>query len=141
MNIYCDMDGVLANFYKEKNCLERFENEKGFFKRLEPIRNNIKTIKELIKNGYNVYILSASPNEQADNDKKEWLKKYIPELENEHIIIIRNGKNKADYVKTEKDNILMDDYGKNIKDFENKGYKGYKIGKYRTIRKGVLANC
>ena len=63
-----------------------------------------------------MFILSASPNRQADNDKKEWLKKYIPELESDQIIIMRNGKKKVNYMKTA-DGILLDDYSKNLQEW------------------------
>ena len=77
LNIYVDMDGVLADFFAEPNCVERFETEKGFFRRLKPLTNNVATIRKAIADGkYNVYILSASPNARCDNDKRKWLKKY-----------------------------------------------------------------
>ena len=34
LNIYCDMDGVIADFNNEPNAVERFATEKGFFKKL-----------------------------------------------------------------------------------------------------------
>ncbi len=135
-NIYCDMDGVLANFNKEPNAVERFENEIGFFYRLEPIKSNVKALIELINNkNFNVYILSASPNKQADFDKKMWLGKYLPQMKRENIILMRNGQNKADFVKTKENNILFDDYSKNVNDFIEKGFQAYQIKKYKTIKR------
>ena len=73
INVYCDMDGVIADFEGQKNALERFQTEKGFFKQLTPI--NKEGFQALLNNPYiNLYILSASPNKQADRDKIEWLK-------------------------------------------------------------------
>lgn len=131
--IYVDMDGVLANFDKEINAVERFAKEEGFFKKLKPISSNVAFINDLISNGFNVCVLSASPNKSADNDKIEWLKRYIPNLKK--YIIIRNGENKADFVKTNGVNVLFDDWGKNCRDFEDKGFKAYQVKKYKTIRK------
>ena len=66
-NIYCDMDGVLADFMKETDAVARFRKEKDFFTNLQPFALNVATIKDLIADGnYNVFILSASPNKREE---------------------------------------------------------------------------
>ena len=125
---YCDMDGVLADFNNEPQALERFEKEKGFFYNLKPIEENIEFIKALVDSGESVRILSASPNKIADDDKIKWLRKYMPYINKNRIIIIRNGQNKADFVETKGKNILFDDYGKNCNQWEEKPkHKAYKV--------------
>ena len=89
------MDGTLARF-NVRNALERFENERGFFANLLAYKG-IENINEMVKNG-NIYVVSASPNIYADIDKKTWLKKYIPNLKNENILLCRNGQNKAKFI-------------------------------------------
>lgn len=116
-NIYIDMDGVLADFFAEEKCVERFEREAGFFRRLKPLKKNVAAVRKAIADGkHNIFILSASPNERCDQDKIRWLNYYLPELETENAIIMRNGEKKADYMRTA-DGILFDDYGKNIQDW------------------------
>lgn len=111
------MDGVLADFNAEPNAVERFASEKGFFQMLKPMAKNLNALRLLNQlKGVNVYILSASPNRQADKDKKEWLKLYLPELENDQIIIMRNGKKKVNYMRTD-EGVLLDDYGKNLREW------------------------
>lgn len=114
--IYCDMDGVLADFNGEKNAIERFKTEKHFFRKLKPIIENVEAIKTLINKGYKVAILTTSPSKRADHDKKMWLKKYLPEIKN--IIYGRPSEKKIDLInKTTLHTILFDDYGKNIKEW------------------------
>ena len=96
-NIYVDMDGVLADFNAEPDGVNRFRTEKGFFKKLKPLKKNVKTLKKLLADGnHKVFILSASPNEDADGDKSLWLKKYLPMLQTENIIFCRNNQRKVD---------------------------------------------
>jgi len=132
--LYFDMDGILADFDNEPNALTRFKKEKGFFATLQPIEENIKAVKKLIAEGKKVYILSVSPNRQADTDKKSWLKKYLPEVKEKNIYIIRTGtpKNKAVKVKRA---ILFDDYRLNVRKWiDAGGYLAIKITQ-RTDKK------
>ena len=141
-NIYVDMDGVLADFFGETDCVERFEHETEFFLKLKPLRKNVEAVKRATVDGrYNVFVLSASPNERCDREKKLWLLKYIPELTDGNIIIMRCGEDKSKYMRTP-DGILFDDYGKNIREWvcHNVGYnRAVKIRKDGDVADGLLA--
>lgn len=54
--VYCDMDGVLADFDAEPNAVERFRNEKDFFANLTPIAENLLGLATLKFLGAKVYI-------------------------------------------------------------------------------------
>ena len=127
--IFLDMDGTIAKF-NVKNALERFAVEEGFFAKLGAYKN-IEEINEMAKGG-NVYIISASPNIQADNDKMKWLDKYLFNLPKENIVFCRLGENKAEIIKMKlgfeisEETILVDDYTKNLNEWEEQGGTGIK---------------
>ena len=123
--LFLDMDGTIAKFNSKKNALERFATEKGFFSSLKPFKY-IDTINNLIKNNVvEVYVISASPNAQADQDKLVWLKTYLKELKETNICFCRIGTNKANEIKKQLnidiDNncYLLDDYTKNLIEWNN----------------------
>ena len=126
--IFLDLDGTLAKF-NVKNALQRFETEKGFFANLGAYKG-IEKINEMAKNG-NVYIISASPNIQADIDKMTWIKKYLPNIPKNHIVICRCGECKALVLRRlglviDKNCYLLDDYTKNLTEWESVGGVGIK---------------
>ena len=127
--IFLDLDGTLARF-NVRNALERFDKEEGFFAKLKAYKN-IEVVNELAKTN-KLFIISASPNEQADKDKMKWIKRYLPNICLNNITICRIGENKAkiiqDKYNIEIDNecYLLDDYTKNLKEWESFGGKGIK---------------
>ena len=127
--IFLDLDGTLARF-NVRNALERFDNEIGFFANLLAYKG-IEIVNELAKTNQ-LFVISASPNEQADKDKMIWLEKYLPNISIENITLCRLGQNKAQIIQ-DKYNItineecyLLDDYTKNLNEWENFGGKGIK---------------
>lgn len=127
--LFLDLDGTLANF-NVRNALERFDKEIGFFERLNAYVG-IEIINDLAKQG-NLFVVSASPNEQADKDKMKWIKKYLPNLSIENVTICRIRENKAKVIKgkysisIDENCFLLDDYTKNLNEWESFGGIGIK---------------
>lgn len=129
IRIFLDLDGTLARF-NVRNALERFDKEEGFFARLKAYKN-IEIVNELAKTNQ-LYIISASPNEQADKDKMIWIEKYLPNIKIENITICRLGQNKAQIIQDkynitiDKECYLLDDYTKNLNEWEQYNGSGIK---------------
>lgn len=119
MTYYVDMDGVIANFHKEPykytNAISR-----EWIANLDPFTYNIEIIRNLILAKHTVYILSKSAHENAKLGKLDWLRKYLPEIPAENIIIIVGNGKKIDYMREE--GILIDDDAKNTRPWVKAGY-------------------
>lgn len=118
--LFVDMDGVLADFDGQPNALDRFINEKGFFLKLKPLPF-AATLNRALQNDAiceHTYILSASPNDRADEEKIKWLKKYVPNLKPQNIICVRGGEKKQRFAGFNR--ILLDDYSGNLKAWSDK---------------------
>lgn len=130
MRFFIDMDGTLAKW----NNVE-FEQlfEKGYYKNLEPNKDILSDVNKLIEQGEDVYILSCvlPESKYALEEKKEWLKQYVPSLPEDKYIFVPYGDNKADYLRehyspiTNKD-YLIDDYTKNLVEWKEYGGIGVK---------------
>ena len=99
INLFLDLDGTLAKFNNKRNALKRFDNEIGFFANLKPYKY-IEFVNELANNkNVNVYVISATPNDQADQDKLVWIRKYLNNIKEENICFSRLNENKAKVIK------------------------------------------
>lgn len=120
IRLYVDMDGTIAKFYHHKQYLEKM-HEQGYFANLKPYAM-LKAIKQLAsKSNIEVFVLSAcvfSP--YCEPEKLAWLDKYLPEIDDDHRILVNVGENKADYIDYDVDtiNILLDDYSRNLIEWE-----------------------
>lgn len=123
VKIYIDMDGTVARFHDENLYLERMF-EKGFFRDLKPFENAVSAIKELVKdNTSEIFILSATVNSCSLEEKQEWLDRYLPEIDKEHRIFTSLNVPKSEAIghKLTDKSILIDDYNKNLMEWEKAG--------------------
>lgn len=121
-NIYVNFSGVLADFHGYNPTREEIENG-DFIKELRPFSENVTFIKNAVKNN-NVFIISRVASENAKDKTIEWIKRYIPEIPAENIIIYVNVSRKTDMIKSI-DDILIDDNERYTKQWNKKGGTSY----------------
>ena len=151
MKIYCDMDQVLCDFLgaAEKVVGEPFPDnkipkdekkamnaaKKNFWHTLPWFEGGRDLWKNITKNPDNeVYILSAyaSWDFNCKPGKKAWIKKNLRPSPSKVYLVKRE--QKQDF--SGKDSILIDDYIRNIKEWEKTGGKGvHHINRNTTIAK------
>ena len=130
-DIYCDMDQVLCNFMKgadeavgssfihadKTERWNKINQTKNFWANLEWMPGG-KRLWQFISR-YDPYILSAYSGRDPTS-KMKWLAKYTNVKKGRINLVKRADKQK--YAMTDgKPNILIDDYAKNITEWENKG--------------------
>ena len=133
-DIYCDMDQVLCNFMKgadeavgssfihadKDERWNKINQTKGFWANLEWMPGG-KRLWQFISR-YDPYILSAysgrDPN--SKNGKLKWLAKNT-NVKKGKINLVKRAQKQRYAMTGGKPNILIDDYAKNITEWENKG--------------------
>jgi 5'(3')-deoxyribonucleotidase len=128
--IYCDMDGVIADFVKfaDKKSGGKFSDQQW-----DKLPSNTYELLDLMPDAkklwsyiskYNVRILTAYPSakrgeisKKAPSDKINWMKKFFNFPKNKIHTVLRI--QKQDYAK--KNAILIDDDMRNIKEFNARG--------------------
>lgn len=127
-DFFFDMDGTLARFYERRNtCLEKMY-EKGFFAGLKPYKlvEQLTDFADKLDCWDNIYIISACVDtEWCPEEKVAWLHQHLPKINNKHIFLCPIGANKAEVIATRCNSTntkwLIDDYGENIREWEQKG--------------------
>lgn len=114
--VFVDMDGTLAQFK-----YVAFEEllEPGYYRNLEPMKNTVEAVKELIKrNNVEVFIMSAVLREAptAQDEKNAWLDEYLPEIDKDHRCFMYCDEVKAEHIPggQRSTDILLDDYTHNL---------------------------
>jgi len=117
-NIFIDMDGVIA----AQSCLPIINDEIDFangeiHKWQKPVQPIIDKLTFLAHEGYELYILSATANSIAYDEKQEWLDEHFPIPKNRRFFV-NQGKHKAEMLDNlsrkfklhKKDVVLIDDF-------------------------------
>lgn len=140
--IFLDMDEVICDFLN-KLCLEynvkfnknikvndfktwslssfmgeegyKIIKKPGFFSSLEPIEDSIQTIKTLLNEKYEIFIISSPMNEHSVFEKYLWVKKYLPFFPIKNLILVGN---KGDLLEKIDNGILFDDCPEYINKFK-----------------------
>lgn len=140
MRLFIDMDGVLADFFsaaaKVNNkydtvwsdldgreivrCIDGVRNTPGFFLDLNPfaMANTLVLAAKNIAGEFSILSSPMAGHATCAEEKRLWLKKFI-HLDPEEVIIT------DDKPQFARGNVLIDDYGVNIRDWQAAG--GYGI--------------
>ena len=121
-NLYVDMDGTLAVFHPITKIEDLYE--KGYFDNLEPMTSVVEAVKLIAKHPeVQVFILSSvlTDSKYALEEKNHWLDKYLPEIPPERRFFPACGTAKRENVLLQGKDFLLDDYSKNLHDWEPPG--------------------
>lgn len=127
MGIYFDLDGVLAKFMFGTPFANLYR--KGYFENLPPQMNIVMAAKSLAKQE-DVFILSAylEDSRYALEEKKRWIKAWLPEIPESNWMFLPCGQSKGDFV-TSPGDILLDDRRVHGKEWTNSSGKFIKVSK------------
>lgn len=119
--LYVDMDNVLVDFQSgldktDERILKEYKGHEddipGIFALMDPMPGAIDTFNFLASH-FDTYILTTAPweNPTALQDKRDWVKKYLPENGYKRLIITHHKNlNKGDYIIDDRDKRGVDKF-------------------------------
>lgn len=125
--VYIDMDGTLCRFHDTEHKYVEAMWEQGFYLNLKPFENFLNGLSVCIDRNPDTefYILSAVLDTEppfAEDEKRKWLHKHLPQLSDEQMIFTPAGADKSKYIgKINSACCLIDDYNKNLNKWQNSG--------------------
>lgn len=130
--LFVDMDGTLAVWRSETPFEKLFEQ--GYYRNLPPQQEVVDAVKLMQSFGVEVFALSAFlPDSQyAWREKHEWLDQHAPFIPRENRLLCPQNIPKSEYASRtlapiDKSCILLDDYSKNLHEWEAAGGTGVKL--------------
>lgn len=137
--IYIDMDDTIADFTGSEEFANGFDvgkmYEPGFFLSLKPVEGALVGVRQLIRMGFDVQILSQPVAESAVSyaEKVQWIGLYFPELISKINLTQDKGLFKGHY--------LVDDNAPKWRDkFEANGGKFIEFTYYHKSGRGTISN-
>lgn len=124
--LYVDMDGTLARFHDADKTFIEAMWQQDFYIGLKPFQSLVGGLQLFMERNKDieVHILSALLDTHppfVESEKRQWLYENLPEIEDARMIFTKAGDDKSAYLNINEDSFLLDDYNKNLSDWQNSG--------------------
>ena len=128
--LFVDMDGTLCEWRPSARIEDLYEP--GYFLGLAPHSAVVEAIRFIaLRKRFEVKVLSAVLTDSlyAQAEKVQWLQYYLPFIDENHIIFSLYGGTKSGSIgrPLTKEDFLLDDYSKNLHEWEMDGGTGIKL--------------
>ena len=140
IKLFYDLDNtgfLFATKQTEKEIIEKgLHLQKGYFRNLKPLDGFCETVEKLVSEGYDVCFLTHydAKHPHIIQEKRDCCAEHVPCIGNDKIIVVPTGQSKADFIEEDKICILIDDYGVNLRDWQEKG--GIPVKKRSSFKRG-----